>query len=106
MNIFGNEKNEPYSIGGIEFTDDQAVHALKHFHELADPDRYLEVPYMLGIMGGCFAHACKWTDEFITELEDDMERQDALHYIWVKMISVYFEAKDAGLFDRMNSGLS
>lgn len=100
--------NKQYSIcgGRVVFTNRQATHAVRHFHGMVDPSRYLEVPYMLGIMGGCFAHACEWEDNLINELENDEVACKELFMVWAKMISAYFQAKDAGVFDHPNADLS
>lgn len=92
--------------GRVVFTNRQATHALHHFHEVVDPERYFEVPYMLGIMGGCFAHACDWEENLIVELEDDEAACKELFAIWARLISAYFQAKDAGIFDHPFSHLS
>lgn len=103
------DKDKTYttSDGKITFTSEQAVHAIKHFHEVVDLDRTYEVPYMLGIMGGCFAHACNWSAEFIDELENSEEPPRELYAIWARMISAYFTARSAGIFvDGVNPAFS
>jgi hypothetical protein len=92
--------------GRVKFTNRQATHAVRHFHEIVDLNRSGEVPYMLGIMGGCFAHACDWTEELVAELEADTKAQDELFLVWAKMIGAYFQALDAGVFDHPEAHLS
>ena len=100
--------DKEYSVcdGRVKFTNRQATHALHHFADIVDPERYFEVPYMLGIMGGCFAHACNWEENLVNELEDDSAACKELFALWAKMIHAYFVAKDAGLLDHPNSHLS
>lgn len=92
--------------GRVKFTNRDATHAVRHFHDIVDLDRMADVPYMLGIMGGCFAHACKWDDGLVTELEADEEACQELFMVWAKMISAYFQALDAGVFAHMDADLS
>lgn len=92
--------------GRVVFTNRQATHAVRHFHDVVDLERSMEVPYMLGIMGGCFAHAVDWDEDLIEELEGDEQACKELFMIWAKMISAYFQALDAGVFDHMDAELS
>lgn len=92
--------------GRVRFTNRQATHAVRHFAQIVDPERYFEVPYMLGIMGGCFAHACRWEENLISELENDEAACKELFAVWARMISAYFQAKDSGIFDHPQAHLS
>lgn len=92
--------------GRVRFTNRQATHAVRHFHEAVDLGRTKEVPYMLGIMGGCFAHACDWDEEFISEIETDEAACNELFAVWARMISAYFQALNAGVFDHVDADLS
>lgn len=110
-NIWSNDPavgNKVYSIcgGRVTFTNRQATHAVHHFNEIVDEARFTEVPYMLGIMGGCFAHACDWEENLINELEADEAACKELFMVWAKMISAYFTAKGLGIFDHPTAHLS
>lgn len=100
--------DKEYSVcdGRVKFTNRQATHAVHHFADIVDPERYMEVPYMLGIMGGCFAHACGWTDNFVSEIENDEDACKELFRVWAKMISAYFTARGLGIFDHKDAHLS
>lgn len=88
----------------INFTNSEATHAVRDFHEIVDIKRAGEVPYMLGIMGGCLAHACGWSDEVIEDLEAGDNTQ--FFQVLARMVHAYFTGLNTGAFDAREARLS
>ena len=96
-------ENKVYTFKGgvdqhdISFTNAEATHAVTDFHAIIDRSRVTDVPYNLGIMGGCLAHACKWSDEVVDDLEAGDNRQ--FFNILARMVHAYYEGLALGVFD-------
>lgn len=81
----------------ISFTNTEATHAVNGFHAIVDHSRGDDIPYNLGIMGGCLAHACQWSDEVVDDLEAGDHRQ--FFSTLARLVHAYYEGLALGVFD-------